>query len=102
MITQQVTVDERPNPRLLEEVRLAEEAKAELLGFGGAGDRGVTPPTEAPAMLSTEELAERVAALLGDAVTPAGGDQKGVADATGEPHAGRGEPEVDDDTDGSS
>jgi transcriptional regulator with XRE-family HTH domain len=101
VVTQQVTVDDRPNARLLEEVRLAEQAKAGLLGFGRSGDRGVTPPPEA-AVLSTEELTERVAALLGGAVTPADGDQEGVADAAGEPHADLGEPDADDDTDGSS
>jgi transcriptional regulator with XRE-family HTH domain len=45
VITQQVTVEERSNPSLLEEVRRAEEAKARLLGFGRSGDRGVTPET---------------------------------------------------------
>jgi DNA-binding CsgD family transcriptional regulator len=43
VITQQVTIDERPEPRWLEEGRLAEEAKAGLLGFGRRGDPGVTP-----------------------------------------------------------
>jgi DNA-binding CsgD family transcriptional regulator len=68
-VIQQVTVDERPNARLLEEVRRAEEAKAELLGFGTSADRSVTPAPTAPAtILSPEELAERVAALFGDCV----------------------------------
>ena len=84
VITQQVTVDERPNPRLLEEVRLAEEAKAGLLGFGGSGDHGVTPPPEAAALLSTEELADRVAALFGGAVTSVDGVDDAAAGATGE------------------
>jgi hypothetical protein len=64
-------------------VRRAQETKANVLGFGRPADRGVTPPTEAVARLSAEELAERIAALLGDAATPPDGDQDVAADETG-------------------
>lgn len=68
VITQQVTIDERPNPRLLEEARLAEEAKAALLGFGRSGDQGLTSSPEAalPTVFTLTLGDERTAPTRGD------------------------------------
>jgi predicted transcriptional regulator len=66
VVTQEVVIDEQPDPRWLDEARKSEEALNELLGLTGRSSRGSAVAAAPPSLpdLTPDEIAARLNALL--------------------------------------
>ena len=88
-LTQEVLIDEHPDPRMLDQARKAEEAMADVCGLTGSG-RGATASEALPVPeLTAEEIAARLNALLDELERPAAPVTAGVAAPTEAKKGGR-------------